>query len=297
MTDEATGIVTDSGPKSDQDLVEERDIKALEKEYLSARTFDLEQRKQYTEDRGYASGKTQKNWASDANLIGTFIDILVSFLYAKDPDVSAAAAKNVGGSSEENALFAETAGIIIPRLWKKGRVKKGLRKQVRSSLSVGPGWLKVIMTHDRKIDPVVKRELDELEQTIKDTEFLEKMVGENVDEQGQPMEPETRTAKVEDLKRQRVALQNRLQVVREVGLAVDFVQAEDMQVSTDVAYLSDHLDGDWNANEIYIRTDKLGAKFPRLTAKDIEKAVKYTRRKPERQADMDMPGATSAHGS
>ena len=70
-------------------------VKKTWREYATAREFDKFARQRYTRDRRYASGTANKLWASDANVIGAFIDILVSFLYAKDPDVSARAAAHV----------------------------------------------------------------------------------------------------------------------------------------------------------------------------------------------------------
>jgi hypothetical protein len=63
-------------------------VKALWKEYDTARKFDKAARSQYAADRRYAAGTADPTWAVDTNLIGSFIDILTSFLYARNPDVS-----------------------------------------------------------------------------------------------------------------------------------------------------------------------------------------------------------------
>lgn len=55
------------------------------------RKFDEEALKQYAKDRRYARGDS--GFAVDANIIGTFIDILTAFLYAKDPDIDVLPAK------------------------------------------------------------------------------------------------------------------------------------------------------------------------------------------------------------
>jgi hypothetical protein len=56
-----------------------------------ARKFDEEQRKQYAKDRRSARGDS--GFSVDENVIGTNIDIIESFLYAKDPDVEALPAR------------------------------------------------------------------------------------------------------------------------------------------------------------------------------------------------------------
>ncbi|KKL28528.1 hypothetical protein LCGC14_2374250, partial [marine sediment metagenome] len=273
------------GEQSPEELQEEKAVKALEEEYVQARKFDEDARKQYREDRSYASGNKLKNWASDANLIGTFIDILVSFLYAKNPEVSAKAAMNVGGVDEDAVDFAETAGIVVSRLWKKGRLKKAARKLVRSTLSVGPGWLKVIMTHKYKNDPVIEAKLNDLEDNVQRLELLQTQLQ---DESGdEDLDDDETALKLEELSRLRVSLNEKLEVIHRSGLAIDFVMADDMQVSLDVADLADHLDADWNGNEIYVRKDDIRRRFKRLTAKNIESAVMYNQVKPKKRNNDD----------
>jgi hypothetical protein len=70
-------------------------VKKTIKEYDTARAFDKNQRHRYARDRRYAAGTSNPTWASDANIIGAYIDIIASFLYAKDPDVSARPAAHV----------------------------------------------------------------------------------------------------------------------------------------------------------------------------------------------------------
>ncbi len=286
MTDEVTSAL--DGVDNDTNQTEaERDeklaVKSLMDEYQEARDFDEDARKQYGIDRSYASGNKQKNWASDANLIGSFIDILVSFLYARNPDVSALAAKIVGGSKQMAADFAETAGIIVSRLWKKGRLKKAARKQVRSTLSVGPGWLKVVMSHETKVDPQVQSELNDLEDNMQRLQFTL----DQIDDPESELDVDETKVKMAEAKLLQQSLLDKLEVIHRSGMVFDYVQAEDMQISLDVPDISDHLDADWNGNEIYVRTTDLGRRFPRLSKEDIKQAVAYNQVRPKKRQEDD----------
>lgn len=288
------GIIDNvDGEQSDADQAEEKAVKAIAKEYKQARKFDSDAYDQYGADRAYASGDKGKNWASDANLIGTFIDILVSFLYARDPDVSASAAKNVGGIDPDNVAFAETAGIIVSRLWKKGRLKKAARKMVRSALSVGPGWLKVIMTHETRVDPQVEAALNDLEDNMQRLELVQQQLQDP--EGDENLTDDEMTVKLGEMKRLQVSLNEKLEVIHRSGLAIDFVQAEDMQISLDVTNISDHLDANWNANKIYILKDDARSRFKRLKLKDFESATIYNQIKPKKRAN-DNVEVISYHG-
>src|ERR1700688_1357749 len=94
-------------PDEDEEKVENV-VKALWKEYSEAHEFDKNARRQYATDRRYAAGTTDLTWAVKANLIGSFIDILCSTLYARDPHVSARKTQQV-----EESDTAKT-GVFSP---------------------------------------------------------------------------------------------------------------------------------------------------------------------------------------
>lgn len=292
-TQDADSDLHVSEPVDDEGKEESKSVKALLAEYKTARKFDINARKLYVRDRNTAAGKSAKNWASDANLIGAFIDILVSFLYAKDPDVSAKAAAVVGDTPQDSVDFADTAQIVVSKLWKKARLKKAARKAVRSSLSVGPGWLKVIMTHETRKDPEVRAKLNDLEDN------MQRLVAKQKELQEDDLDADETTVAIEAEKLLRISLTANLEVAHRFGLAIDFVQADDMQVSIDVPDTTDYLDADWNGNEIYIRTDEVRARFPRLTATDLEGVAEYFQRIDKREDEDGYNTAemnTTAHG-
>lgn len=92
------GAVSAGIDKANDPEVDEKElaaVKELWEEYTAAREFDKRTRRQYTKDRKYAAGLAELMWASDANITGAIIDILVSYLYAKDPRFAARPAKRV----------------------------------------------------------------------------------------------------------------------------------------------------------------------------------------------------------
>lgn len=102
----------------DADAAEMAEVKKLTSEYQAARDLDKPARKQYVRDRKYAAGLSDVNWASDANIVGAIIDILVSYLYAKDPKFEARPAKRVQDPADLAAVPpinpAMTPGAPLP---------------------------------------------------------------------------------------------------------------------------------------------------------------------------------------
>lgn len=90
MTDETTiavqaGVAAADNAAKPGAAQEKADVLRWLKRITRARAFDEEARKQYAIDRRYARGDT--GGEVSANLVGTFIDILAAFLYARNPDV------------------------------------------------------------------------------------------------------------------------------------------------------------------------------------------------------------------
>lgn len=249
-------------------------VKKLWGEYETARKFDARVRGQYAIDRRYAAGTADVTWAVDTNLIGSYIDILVSFLYAKDPDVSVRKAPQVDNSGTKDMDdFAKTLELVISRLWKKAKLKQSIRRQVRSVLSVGPGWIKALMIADgTNISEMITDLNDAREQMAK----LEGAKAEvDYDAECSPEEKDAKVAEVQELMD---SLTKKIEVTIRRFMAIDFVAAQDHQVSLDVSSLTEYLDADWNANAIYVPKKDLKTRFPKLTDEECKSAKTYYQR-------------------
>jgi hypothetical protein len=278
---------------------EQNVVKALFKEYEEAREFDKDARAQYAVDRRYAAGTANPDWAVTSNLIGAFIDILVSFLYARNPDVSVRKAprvKNTGTSEEDD--FARTLELVISALWRapSARLKPNLRSQVRSTLSVSTGWFKAIMVSTGTNIPQLRNELNDSRRNLEMLEAVrtrlsyQQMPGQEAppppppSPTGESTQYDCMSLEEIDVERQKLieletSLSNRLEVALRKGLAVDFMSSEDVQVSLDVRSVADYPNAGWIANAIYRPISALGSMFPRLTEADVKKAKCYYQRR------------------
>src|SRR6478672_6659417 len=85
MTDPLQAIDAGLAAEEPGGAREAADVRRWFQRIEQARKFDEPARKQYAKDRRYARGDS--GFDVDANIAGTNIDILESFLYAKDPDI------------------------------------------------------------------------------------------------------------------------------------------------------------------------------------------------------------------
>jgi hypothetical protein len=273
--DEGGEGATNAGPR------EEDVVKNLMQEYNAAYEFDKAAREQYSKDRLYASGLNDTTWASGANLIGTYIDILISFLYARDPDVDVRPAPYAGDIQPPDAEdFAETLQIVISRLWRDGRLKSAARKQLRSALSCGPGWFKALMLAEGgQQNPQVQQAIADVRDNLEKLRGIQTKLTEY--KADGVLSEEDYNVLIAAEERQLESLSANLEVVHRYIMAIDFVRAEDMQVSLDVDDITDYRNAGWLANALFIPKDQVCGKFPRITQEDLKHAKCYYRKKQE----------------
>ncbi len=355
LFDAVSGAIDRNGAP-EQDPKELAAVQSLMEEYTSAREFDKGARKQYTKDRRYAAGINDLAWASDANILGAIIDILVSYLYAKDPAFASQPAKRVipktpldqvppinpamlgdqlappmpgappglpgpvgptaglpappaGGMAPapgmpggmpmppskpqgvlDSEAFAETLELVVSRLWKDAKLKRTARRWLRSALSVGVGWFKVLFFTEKGEDPVIAAQLRDLKQSLEQVQGLQKQL-----KYDGYASPEQRDAKIDELEQTIAGMGPKLEKVIRQGMHVDFVPAEQMTVWLDVACTEDYLQAGALAEDIYVLKSQLCERFKRLTEEEVKTASSYHQCKSvtaEEQAAMDGDAAT-----
>jgi len=263
---------------------EEKLTKKLWKEYDAARKFDESFRKQVAIDRRYAAGTSDLAWAVTTNLIGAFIDILTSILYARDPDVSVRKTPQVDDSGTATMdAFARTLEIVISSQWRKAKLKKQARRMVRSALSTAEGWLKCTMVSEKEPQPEVETALNDARETLKAIHAKQQLIDD----------PGAQTSEdLDALEAEKQALVQSLQEKLELSVTrmfvIDFVPTERIQVATNVSQIADYLDAHWIGEELYMEKEDALAAFPRLTAEDMAEAKVFYQHAPKDLTTRDI---------
>jgi hypothetical protein len=252
--------------------------------YDDARKFDENFRKQVAIDRRYAAGTSDLSWAVTTNLIGAFIDILVALLYARNPDVSVRKAPQVDESNTyQMQIFARTLEIVISAAWAKGNLKKPARTGVRSVLSNGEGWFKATYVAEKRPQPEVETALNDAQETHDRLQAQIKLLKD-----GQDNDPKTIDAEIAEKKALIAELGEKLELAVNKMFVIDYVETENIQVSTDINRIENYTDADWIANEIYIDKDDALSRFTRLEPEDIKTAKTYYQRAPKELTTRDI---------
>jgi hypothetical protein len=278
------GVDQDEKASPEDEEAERAQVAKKWKEYDDARKFDENFRKQVAIDRRYAAGTSDLSWAVTTNLIGAFIDILVALLYARNPDVSVRKSPQVDESNTyQTQTFARTLEIVISSLWKRGNLKKPARKGVRSVLSNGEGWFKATMVSEKRPQPEVETALNDALETRDRLIAQQKLL-----EDPQNQDPETLEAEKAEKEALIAELEEKIELAVNKMFVIDYVETENIQVSTDINCIENYADADWIGNEIYIDEEDALSRFKRLETEDLKRAKKYYQRAPKELTTRDM---------
>lgn len=170
--------------------------------------------------------------------------------------------------------YAETAELVISRLWGDARLKHRGRRFVRSALTIGLGVLKATWQERTGPDPEMVSQVNDLQDNIKKLEALRQRM---MDEAG-AADPQ-HDADMAEYERNLAAVEGQVERVIARGFVVDAEAGENIQVAPGVE-MARYLDAPWIAHRIPMRKEDAQAEF-NLSAEDIQRATCYSARKPE----------------
>jgi hypothetical protein len=179
--------------------------------------------------------------------------------------------------------FGSTLEIVISQLWKKARLKVKAKPLVGSGLTIGIGWLKATWQERTGNDPLVESQINDLQDNLALLVASKQELAE-----GAP-NPDELTA---DIQRQLIGLHAQVEVVTARGLAIDFVQGEDIQVAPDCGAMTSYLDASWIAHRSFMTMEAAKSALPKLGDK-LKKATSYGQVKPtDPNTPVDAGAAT-----
>lgn len=189
------------------------------------------------------------------NIIKSRLDIIQPSIYAKNPEISVIPDEHLSKDNYELVSgFAKTLEILINRfLVKDAKLKKKGKTSVRASLTTTVGWVKLIWQEDYSEDPLIMSRIQDTQDNIARINSLISSVesGENNHE-----------AELAELQQQMRALEEKAEVVKAFGFAIDNVLAEDILILDDsINNIDDYTNASAIAHRIYFTKDRFNTVF------------------------------------
>jgi len=310
-----SGIAQASGGQESEQR--RKHVKSLMEAVENARKFDESARKQYARDRRYARGDS--SFTVDSNVIGTFIEVLTAFLFARNPDADILpsesavppeqdaimeAAKQQAAMHGVDPLLLEAAA---QESYKSIRARYAKRQRDNKAFSE---TLQIVVTRlwkDAKLKRQCKRWVRScltigvgwLKASWQTRTAADPIMSSEVNDMKDniariismraDLDDPSACAEL-DAKRQQYeqamkGLEENMSRVIARGFVVDMVPAEDIQVAIEVPSLSEYSEAPWIAHRSYLSPSVVKATF-QLTEEQLSKAARYAQRKPTIAKDV-----------
>lgn len=186
---------------------------------------------------------------------------------------------------EDAKQFGKTISIVVADAWLHAKLKRKAKKQLRSTLVHGAGYLKVTWQDRAGNDPIQAPHNDEKQSLDRMAATVEKI---DKDTSATTLgDAEQATLEAQD-----VGLQSPKQSLHR-GMAFDFLPVQDVQIDTGTASLEDYLEARWIAHRFIRSASQAKIDFPDVKDK-IDNAQKYYQEKPrDPEVKLDSGGAIS----
>lgn len=222
---------------------EKAHVRYLHERVKRAKNHDKDVAKSWATDRKFAAGETGHE--VDTNLIASIMEVLMSFLYARNPQMIARPSHSVNPVyRNEYKHFARTLEIVVTQLLKQARLKPVAKRWVRGAMTVGIGWIKAAMQTRIEKDPVIEARINDLQDQLENIDAKRTMIadgghGDNEDILKSEIEANMQAA------------MEKLERVLADGLVLDFMHPEDVQVAPECGEVENYLYAPWICLDSY----------------------------------------------
>jgi hypothetical protein len=198
-----------------------------------------------------------------ANLIGSTLTVVLSKVYAKNPEMSA----EPTNKARDLRLFADTVSTVTQTMLEDAKLKKKAKAMVRAAMTCAFGIVKVQYQRVTKgeTDPIIRQRIADSQDNIK---RLEGLIKELEDEK----ERSDTESKKRELEETLASLQQQSEVVAAEGLVIDRVSSDRLVIDPAVEDFWEYETADWMAEKIPMRKSAARGAFPDL---DLSTATTY----------------------
>ena len=263
---------------------EEADVKSWADRIAAGRAMDATARKGYARDRKRCDHTGGSRAGVRVPIAAAYLDVLVSYLYVRDPAMDSQPSKSVGQDKLQAAHeLSKAINAVLGGQWAKGKLKAAARPLVRSALTVGIGWMKAVYLKRSERDPLVIQQINDIQDNLRRIAATQAELAED-------QIPGDMQVLRASLEAQLQGLQERSEVQVAPGRYYDFVPAEDMQVAPECPALERYLDSPWIAHRVPIPLRDAKSMLPLLD----DEQLKMAERRIKREAGEPVPDGAEA---
>lgn len=212
-----------------------------------------------------------------ANLIQSTLTVVLSRVYAKNPEMSAEPVNK----ARDLRLFADTVTNVTQNMLEAAGLKKKAKATVRAAMTCSFGVAKVMYQRVTagEADPIIRQRIQDSQDNI---QRIEQLLAK-VEDEAQRAQHETAKRELEEAL---AGLRAQSEVVAAEGLVIDRTPPDRLLVDPAVEDVWEYETADWMAEEIPMRRSKAQALFPGL---DLKQATTHKVSGESAQGDAPRP--------
>ncbi len=209
-----------------------------------------------------------------ANLIQSTISVVLSKVYAKNPEMSG----EPTNKAKPLRLFADTVSTVTQTMLEDAQLKQKAKRAVKAAMTCSFGVVKVQWQRDMREDPTIRGRIEDTQDNLLRIEAL-------LAELEDPQQRADEQAKQRELQQALAGLQAQREVVAAEGLTIDMVRTERLLPDPAVEDVWDYAYGDYLVEKVPMRLSKARGLFPDIKDQ-LEKATRF---KPGEYVDDAAP--------
>lgn len=192
-----------------------------------------------------------------ANLIKSTLAVVLSKVYAKNPEMSAEAT-NKGADLR---LLCNTVSTVTQTMLEDAQLKSQAKRGVRAAMTTTFGILKVQYQYDMRTDPIIKNRIEDAQDNVARIESLIAQIEDDDAARGD-LEAQRR-----ELEEALAGLEAKKETVAGEGLALDIVRTDRLLLDEAIEDVWDYAQSAWIIEKIPMRRSKAKAMCPDLDFK------------------------------
>jgi len=216
-----------------------------------------------------------------ANLIQSTISVVLSKVYAKNPEMSG----EPTNKSQDLRLFCDTLTTVTQTMLDDANLKKAAKRAVRAAQTCSFGIVKLQYQRDIRTDPIISKRIQDSQDNILNIESLLAQI----EDEGKRCDLESKRRELEQAIQ---GLEAQKEVIAGEGLVLDVVKTDRMLFDPAIDDIWDYQDGDWVVEKIPMRKSKAMGIFTvdkeTISTDGNGLEVKIIKKEP-----MDLSGATA----
>ena len=211
-----------------------------------------------------------------ANLIKSTLSVVLSKVYAKNPEMSA----EPTNKAKNLRKFCDTVSAVTQRMLEDAKLKTKAKRAVRAAMTCSHGIVKVQYQKDIKVDPLIK---DRIEDTQDNIANIERLLAQIEGDEAQRCDLE---AKKRELEQAIAGLEAKKEVVAAEGLVADMVRTDRYLLDPAIDDILDYESAAYMVEKIPMRKSAAMGLFPDF---DLSKASTYKVGEFDMESDKARP--------